>query len=118
MSESSKLPRNVRGKRPEFFETSGVDEAISMILALAQDVAALRERLDSAEIVASRHGIALGPEIEALVLDDAALASREAWRQAFYERLFYLSAQRRSELELRQTAEGYRQTIEDIAKGG
>ena len=117
MSDTVKLPRNVRGKRPEFFETPGVDEVMSMILVLAQEFAVLRDRLDSAEIVAARHGIPLAKEIEALALDESVLAAREAWRQGFYERLFYLAAQRRSELEQKHTVEGYRKIIDDIAQG-
>lgn len=117
MSEPVKLPRTVRGKRPEFFETPGVDDALSMVMVLAQELAVLRERLDSAEIVAARHGIPLAAEIEALEPDEVLLRSREAWRQAFYDRLFYLAAQRRAELEQRQTRESYGQTIDEIAKG-
>lgn len=87
-----------------------------MIMVLAQELAVLRERLDSAEIVAARHGIPLAAEIESLQLEQAALESREAWRQAFYERLFYLSAQRRAELEQRQTAACFREVIEEVAR--
>ena len=66
MSKDVSLPRTVRGKRPGFFETPGVDDAISMMLILAQELAVLRERLDSAERVVAGHGIALADEIEAL----------------------------------------------------
>ncbi len=117
MSHETKLPRTVRGKRPEFFETPGVDEAMSMILVLAQEFAVLRERFDAAEIVAARHGIALGAEIDALVLDEAQLKAREAWRQGFYDRLFYLAAQRRAELEQQQTSAAFVKVIDDVAKG-
>ena len=117
MDEQVPLPRVVRGKRPEFFETPGVDDAMSMILVLAQELTVLRERLDSAEIVAARHGIPLAAEIEALQPDPALLASREAWRQAFFDRLFYLSNQRRAELEQRHTPESYAKTIDEIARG-
>jgi hypothetical protein len=117
MHEPVKLPRTVRGKRPEFFDTPGVDDAMSMIMVLAQEVAVLRERLDSAEIVAARHGLPLAAEIEALVPDEALLKSREAWRQAYFDRLFYLAAQRRAEMEQQQTAEGFTQVIEETARG-
>lgn len=117
MHESVKLPRTVRGKRPEFFETPGVDDALSMIMVLAQEVAVLRERLDSAEIVAARHGIPLAAEIEALVPDESLLKAREAWRQGFFDRLFYLAAQRRAEMEQQQTAAGFAQVIEETARG-
>ncbi|HWU03689.1 MAG TPA: hypothetical protein VN222_13200 [Novosphingobium sp.] len=110
------LPRTVQGKRPDFFETPGVDDALSMILVLAEEMAVLRERLNSAEIVAARRGIDLAQEIEDLNLDEAILSEREGWRQGFYDRLFYLAKQRRSELEHKHSAQSYHQTIADIAK--
>ncbi len=116
MDEPLRLPRTVRGKRPDFFETPGVDDAMSMILVLAQELTVLRERFDSAEIVAARHGIALAAEIEALQPDATLLSAREAWRQSLFERLFQVSTQRRAELEQRHTAEGYARTLEEIAQ--
>ena len=56
-------------------------------------------------------------EIESLELDEGMLKSREAWRQSFYDRLFYLAAQRRAELEQRQTRASFDQTIDEIARG-
>jgi len=79
--EHARLPRTVRGKRPEFFTTPGVDDAMSMILVLAQELTVLRERMDSAEIIAARNGIPLAQEIVSLELDEKLLRSREAWRQ-------------------------------------
>ncbi len=116
MDEHGRLPRTVRGKRPDFFETPGVDDAMSMILVLAQEVTLLRERLDSAEIVAARHGIPLAAEIEAITLDSARLAEREAWRQSLFDRLFHVANQRRAELEQRHTPQAYAQTLEEIAQ--
>ena len=43
MPRSVSLPRTVRGKRPDFFDTPGVDDALSMIVVLAQEVAVLRD---------------------------------------------------------------------------
>lgn len=117
MSRSVSLPRTIKGKRPDFFETPGVDDALSMILVLAQELTVLRERLDSAERMAAKHGIALAEEIETLPLDDALVAEREKWRQAFYDRLFYLAKQRRAEIEGKQSAATYAKTLDDISKG-
>jgi hypothetical protein len=116
MDEHARLPRTVRGKRPDFFETPGVDDAMSMILVLAQELTVLRERLDSAEIVAARHGIPLAAEIEALQPDAALLAAREAWRQSLFDRLFQVTNQRRGELENRHTPEAYARTLDEIAQ--
>lgn len=117
MAKTLTLPRTVRGKRPGFFETPGVDDAISMVLILAQEIAVLRERLDSAERVAVKHGIPLAEEIEALPLDEDLLKSREQWRQDFYDRLFYLAKQRRSELEQKHSKESYDDVLDKVARG-
>jgi hypothetical protein len=116
MKKAINLPRAVRGKRPAFFETPGVDDVLSMVIVLAQEMTVLRERLDSAEIVCGRHGIALTQEIEALQMTQELLVEREAWRQQFYDRLFYLSQQRRGELEEQHTAESYQRILDDIAR--
>jgi hypothetical protein len=117
MPKSIKLPRTVRGKRPAFFETPGLDDAMSMILILAQELAVMRERMDSAERVAARHGFALADEIEALPLDDELLQEREQWRQDYYDRLFYLARQKRSELEQKHSEDSYNQVIDKVARG-
>ena len=88
--ERGELPRTVRGKRPDFYPTAGVDDAMSMILVLAQ-------------------------EIESLELDADALREREAWRQGLLDRLFHVANQRRAELEQRHTEESYARTLADIA---
>ena len=49
MSDSPLLPRTVRGKRPQFFDLPGLDEALSMIMVLAEELAVLRDRLDTVE---------------------------------------------------------------------
>lgn len=111
------LPRTVRGTRPAFFETPGVDDAMSMILVLAQELTVLRERLDSAERVMARRGIDLATDIEALELDDELLKAREIERQAFYDRLFFIHKQRRAELEQKHSEKTYLDTLDKVARG-
>lgn len=111
------LPRTVRGKRPEFFATEGVDEVLSMVLVLAQELHVVRERLDSAERVMANHGIALADEIEALQPDEALLRTREQGLQDFYGRLFQHARQRRSELEHKYSDAAYHETLDKVATG-
>lgn len=107
--------RNAKGKRPEFYETPGMDHAMSMIMVLANEMAVLRDRMDSAERVMQAHGINLAAEIETLHLDQAALEEREARRQDFLGRLFYLMRKEAHEAAQGESAEGYSATIADIA---
>jgi hypothetical protein len=48
-----KLERNARGKRPVFYDTPGLDEAMSMIMVLANELSVVRDRLDTVEKVAA-----------------------------------------------------------------
>lgn len=108
--------RDARGKRPQFYETAGLDEAMSMIMVLASEVTVLRDRLDSAERVAKAGGLDLAAGIETLELDQQALEEREAWRQNFLDRLFYLARKDASEAAAQETGEGYSATITEIAQ--
>jgi hypothetical protein len=109
--------KDVKGKRPAFYEAPGMDQAMSMIMVLANEIAVIRDRLDSAERVAKASGIDLAAGIEALELDQPALEAREAWRQDFLERLFYLMRKDASEAAQADTDDSYRTTIADIAVG-
>lgn len=116
-TERPHVIRHARGKRPEFYDTPGIDQAMSMIMVLASEFSTLRDRLDSAERVAKAHGLDLAAGIETLVLDQDALEAREAWRQDFLGRLFYLASKDAAEAAEAQTSEGYRKTIEEVAEG-
>ena len=50
--------------RPGFFEDPGIDQLFTMVLELAAEVSALRDRFYAAEQLAARHGLALHEEIE------------------------------------------------------
>lgn len=117
MTDRPSLPRTVRGTRPAFFETPGVDDALSMILVLAQELTVLRERMSSAELVMTRRGIDLAAEIEALPLEEDLLKTREAERQAFYDRLFFIQKQRRAELDAKHSETSYLETLDKVARG-
>jgi hypothetical protein len=109
--------KDAKGKRPDFYPTKGLDQAMSMIAVIVTEVAVLRDRLDSAERVMANNGLDLAAQIEALTLDQPALEAREAWRQNFLERLYYLMRKESSETAAAETAASYREAIEDIAVG-
>jgi hypothetical protein len=108
--------RDAKGKRPQFYDTPGLDHAMSMILVLANELSVLHDRLDSVERVSKAKGIDLAAEIEALTLDQEALEAREAWRQDFLQRLYYLARKDASEAAAAETTEKFNAVIDDIAK--
>lgn len=107
--------RHAKGKRPEFYDTPGVDQLYSMVMVLASELTVMRDRIDAQERVAKQQGVDLAAAIDALELDDAALHDREAWRQDFLNRLFYMAQKDAAEVAARETADGYTETIRDIA---
>ena len=45
----AQLPRKASGPRPEYFEDPAIDKVLSMALALAGEVAVMRDRIDTLE---------------------------------------------------------------------
>lgn len=116
-TERPHVVKDAKGKRPAFYEAPGMDQAMSMIMVLANEMAVVRDRLDSAERVMAANGVDLAAGIEALTLDQAALEEREVRRQQFLDRLFYLMRKDASEAARAETAAGYHETIAEIAIG-
>jgi hypothetical protein len=113
----NRIERNARGKRPTFYETPGLDEAMSMILVLANELSVVRDRLDTVEKVAAAKGIMIDAEIEAYQPDQSVLEAREARRQDFLSRLYYLARKQAAELATEDSAERYQSALDDIAIG-
>ncbi|MEQ8515924.1 MAG: hypothetical protein RIC38_10005 [Chromatocurvus sp.] len=107
--------RHAKGKRPEFYDTPGVDQLFSMVMVLASELTVMRDRIDAQERVARQQGVDLAAGIETLELDEEALHEREAWRQDFLRRLFYVAGKDAAEVAARETATSFTETIRDIA---
>jgi hypothetical protein len=108
--------KDAKGKRPKFSNDKATDQLMSMVMVLASELNVLHDRIDAQERVAKLKGIDLAADIEALELDEAALQEREAWRQDFMSRLFYVSRKEANEAASNQTTKAFNTIIEDIAK--
>lgn len=108
--------QDAKGKRPQFSNDKGIDQLMSMVMVLASELNVLRDRIDSQERVAKLNGLDLAEGIEKLELDEETLQEREAWRQSFMGRLFYVSRKEANEAANNQTTKGFQTIIEDIAK--
>ncbi len=115
-AERPHVIKDAKGKRPQFYDAPGLDQAMSMILVLANEVSVLHDRLDSVERYAKTTGLDLAAGIETLTLDQEALEAREAWRQDFMDRLFYLMRKEAREAAEADTKERFNKAIEEIAQ--
>lgn len=117
---SNTLPpmvRSARGKRPNFYETKGLDEMMSMLLVLAGEVSVLGDQIDLIQRVAKTKGIDLADGMAAYRFSPEELEEREARRQQMLDRLFYLMKKEASEAEAEETAESYDKVISETAQG-
>lgn len=115
MSAPLKIARDAKGKRPEFYEAPGLDQAMSMILVLANELSTMRDRVDTIERVSAARGIDLEAEIEAYEPTQQVLETREARRQDFLERLYYLARKDAAEQAGGDSSELYQRTLDEIA---
>lgn len=90
MTTPEKPKRTVRGRRPQFHDDPAIDKLHGMIMAMATEMSVLYQRIDTIERVAAQKGVMLAEELQHFQTDAEAAAEREAWRQKFLARLFYL----------------------------
>lgn len=62
--QGSRIPLGHRGKRPRFFDATGGDELMSMVLELTAELWVLRKRMYLLERVAGQAGLPLTEGIE------------------------------------------------------
>lgn len=109
------MKRDSKGKRPTFYDHPGLDQMMSMLMVLAGEVSVLTDHVDSLERVLGANGIDVAVGLATLKLDQAALETREARRQALLERMFYLMRKEASEAQAGESAAGYTNVIDEIA---
>ena len=111
------VARYAKGKRPEFYADPAMDEAMSMIMVLSSELFVLRDRLDTFEAIAEKKGVMLREEIDSFEPSQEAAEEREARRQDFFQRLFFVANKRAAELAGNDTGERYETILKDTAEG-
>ena len=95
--EAIHIRDTVRGEPQRFFDAQGVDELVSISMALAQELWTVKERMVILESAAAAKGVLLSDEIENHQLNDDQQARLDAERAKFIDRIFFV---------LREQAEG------------
>jgi len=81
--------RAARGpKRPDYMGNPDLDRFMMMFSALMSEVSALRERLDTHELLAVAGKVATPEAIEEFAISPADMARRSALRDAYLKRIF------------------------------
>ena len=88
MAAGNKRRRFANGpRRPKYLASVDADRAVMMILALAADVSALRERLDTHERLAAAERLPAPDAVERYAPTEAVAAARAAARRAMSDRV-------------------------------
>jgi hypothetical protein len=81
------MTKSAKGKRPVYFENPETDQLLAMVLALAEEVSVLRDRLDAVERLAQAKGLLSQTEIETYQPNPQAATEREQQRAAYIARI-------------------------------
>lgn len=82
-----------RGKRPYFFDDPAVERVLAITMAVAQEVAVLRERLDTIERLLERKGGVSRADIDAFEPDQDAATQRAEWSRMYIARVLRIVQQ-------------------------
>jgi hypothetical protein len=105
-----------KGKRPWFLKDPDIERVMNITLALMQEVAVMRERLDTIERLIERDGTVTRASIEAFTPTKAEAAERGAWTQEYIARVLRILQQdreaidRAGEISSEEVAEEFAQT--------
>lgn len=91
--------RKAKGKRPVFFEDRQAERVLNITMALAQELAVTRERLDTLERILASRGQVRRSDIEQWKPNDEEARERQLWQQEFIARILRIVQQEREGLE-------------------
>jgi hypothetical protein len=105
--------RKPKGKRPWFYQSQEAERVLNITLALAQELAVTRERMDTLErILAAKGVLALG-EFDAYQPSKEVAETRSAATQAYLARILRVISQ---EIEAIAQPEADSVSVEELAR--
>lgn len=81
------------GKRPWFLENREVERSLAITMAIAQELAVARQRIDTLERLLAAKGIIAEGEIDAFRPDADAMTARAMWNQEYIARILRIVQQ-------------------------
>lgn len=87
-----------KGKRPFFLENQDTERLMTIVMALAQEVSVMRERLDTVERLLERKGTISRDDIDAFEPSKQDADERGAWTQEYLARILRIFQQEREAL--------------------
>ena len=108
--------RTAKGRRPFFFEDPNTDKLLSMVAALAGEVAVLRQRLDTHERIAELRQLFTIEDIETFSPDQPTSDARARWREEYLQRVYRILELQYTQPELQREETAYAEMIQTFAR--
>lgn len=110
------LQKKARGRRPEYFEDPAVDKLMAITMALAGEVAVMRDRLDTIERL-SEAGEKISPSsVDAYQPDPDVRAARDAWREDYLDNVLRIVHQELEGMQRDSDSKTYEENVQDVEK--
>jgi len=109
------MSRKAKGKRPAYFNDAENDKLLAITMAVAGELAVVRERLDTIERLIADRGLLTAADIDSYRPPEAVAVARENWRQDYLERILRIVHHDRESVSSGETPETYQRTIDDVS---
>ncbi len=103
-----------KGGRPYFFNDPAVERVLNIAMAVATEVAVVRERMDTIERLLEQKGILQQSEIEAFVPTDEQAEERQLWHTRYAARIMRIVQQEADAIAYPENNIPMRQIADDI----
>lgn len=108
------LQKKAKGERPRYFEDPAIDKVLSITMALAGELAVLRDRVDTIERLAEAGQPATRAAVDGFEPDETVRAERDAWREHFLSIVLRTVHQELEELERKVDHQPYDQAVATV----
>ena len=108
------LQKKAKGERPRYFQDPAIDKVLSITLALAGEVAVMRDRLDTIERLAEEGVQPTKAAIDGYVPDEQVRTERDAWRDGFLDVVLRVVHQELEDLERKADQLPYDEAVKHV----
>lgn len=108
------LQKKAKGERPRYFEDPAIDKVLSITMALAGEVAVLRDRIDTIERLGEAGTPLSRAAVDSYQPDEAVRAERDTWRDTFLGVVLRTVHQELEELERKRDQQPYDEALKVV----
>lgn len=103
-----------KGERPYFFQSPETERVMNIAMAIATELAVVRERIDTRERLLEKSGVLNRADIEAFVPSEEEAAERQLWHARYAARILRIIQQEMDAIAHPENNQPMRDIADDI----